>query len=402
VTLEQVRGREFAGANGSTVPGRLWAVRLAAHGHPSAGITVVVCAHPRCVSLPATRYTQTSPARRAALHHLAGHARSAGAPAPGTYCRCRLEEHPWHNAAAHPRCAGPVVLTLAADIAHTSWRLVETCTSCATATPRTTVLTPAPRGPAVEATPPRQPPGPLRPGPPPATTTSAPVATASGPKPRATAKKPRPLLLTAHQMGLARAALAYLRTVPAPTPESRLLALVLILRAAGTSRANLTGTDLTALRLPDPGAALTELVDTGIIVTAATVEQILTTTPADPALITLPDLAHPGRLALSNTARPRISGWATRLLAAKPLRSLPCSTRLLTLYLTSHADHAGAGTLDAHQAAATAGLPATDPADALTPHLIALVHADWLTTTPHPDGHYQLTQTTTPHLTACH
>ncbi|MFI9274932.1 hypothetical protein ACIGXM_30115 [Kitasatospora sp. NPDC052896] len=131
------------------VVGRLWAVRIAAYGHPSSGVLQVVCADTRCRTAH-RRFTEPAKAREAALEHLAAHARRAGALPPLLYCRCRSEDHAWH--AGRIRCTGGGVRVLSVDATRTSWRMVETCRACAGLMPRAKLLTGAvgrPAGPPV-------------------------------------------------------------------------------------------------------------------------------------------------------------------------------------------------------------------------------------------------------------
>ncbi|WP_405824344.1 hypothetical protein OG705_29500 [Streptomyces sp. NBC_00838] len=146
---------------------------------------------------------------------------------------------------------------------------------------------------------------------------------------------PPPFLLTTRQGEAARSLLSYVVSLPFPGPDSQLLAVVAAIRAARGGVGNLTGMDLSALRLGDPREAVDALRSLGWQVD----EAIFDSGPdAPPVPVTVPDLArrtgHP--LPLGKHVRSRVSGWTTRTLSAKPVRKLPPEVRLAGLFLAAH------------------------------------------------------------------
>ncbi|WP_369382610.1 hypothetical protein [Streptomyces sp. cg36] len=139
------------------VTGRVWTVRLAPYGRPSAGTVRLSCSRPACAD---QRFTTAAQARKGAVEHVNGHlahVRSGGGPRGDVWCACRAADCAWHTpdtldghrggarpAAAAVRCGGPVVLTVHADRAGRLWRIAETCARCAAATGDCRVLDTAP------------------------------------------------------------------------------------------------------------------------------------------------------------------------------------------------------------------------------------------------------------------
>lgn len=118
----------FAGAHRAVR--RSWTVEL----RPQAGGARLVCAH--CTALTAS--LRASSARSAALAHLACHARADAVPGYLRTCQCRERGCSWHP--RHRGCAGPVLLALTRDRSGRTWRLADTCASCAAATSNTAVV----------------------------------------------------------------------------------------------------------------------------------------------------------------------------------------------------------------------------------------------------------------------
>ena len=158
---------------------------------------------------------------------------------------------------------------------------------------------------------------------------SAPVATAPAAVPQQL-----PFLLTDAQGEAARTLLGYVLALPLPGPDAQLLAVVVAIRAARGGVGNVTGADLSALRLTDAREAVAALRGLGWRIADA----LLDGDPATPVPVTVPDLEretdHP--LPFGKTTRTRVSGWTARTLAAKPVRKLPPAARLAALVLAAH------------------------------------------------------------------
>ncbi|MGA4960344.1 hypothetical protein [Streptomyces lavendulocolor] len=147
--------------------------------------------------------------------------------------------------------------------------------------------------------------------------------------------QPLPYLLTAQQGQAARELLRYVTSLPLPGPEPQLLAVVVAIRAARGGVGNLTGADLSSLRLSDPRAAVDALRALGWQMDDA----IFVSDPgAPPVPVTVPDLGretgHP--LPLGKHPRSRVSGWTTRVLTVKPVKKLPPAARLAGLFAAAH------------------------------------------------------------------
>ncbi|MFC4564437.1 hypothetical protein ACFO4E_21460 [Nocardiopsis mangrovi] len=159
-------------------------------------------------------------------------------------------------------------------------------------------------------------------------------------------------------------------------PDSRLLALVCLLRGARTGRANLVGQDLRALRLRDPLASLTALTSSGWLETAPA--RVLEADPANPAPCAIP-VAAGNPWGLGRNGRSRVSGWASRVLAHKKLRKKANPVRLAALHTVAHAAPEGevrAGGADLTTACALNGAPELDAV------VTALADIGWLEPAP--------------------
>ncbi|MFJ7236050.1 hypothetical protein ACIQWB_02765 [Streptomyces olivaceus] len=119
-----------------------------------------------------------------------------------------------------------------------------------------------------------------------------------------------------------------------PGPDAQLVAVVVAIRAARGGVGNLTGADLSALRLGDAREAVDALRALGWQIGDA----LFDGDPATPVPITVPDLTreddHP--LPFGKNVRSRVSGWTTRALSAKPVKKLPPAARLAGLFLAAH------------------------------------------------------------------
>lgn len=146
--------------------------------------------------------------------------------------------------------------------------------------------------------------------------------------------QPAPFLLTTNQGEGARALLRHVTSLPLPGADARLLAVVVAIRAARGGVGNLTGVDLSGLRLGDPHGAVDALRGLGWRIDDA----LLSGDPATPVPVTVPAFADAGEhpLPLGAHTRSRVSGWTTRTLAAKPLKKLPPAGRLAGLFLAAH------------------------------------------------------------------
>ncbi|WP_282697161.1 hypothetical protein [Streptomyces sp. CC208A] len=139
------------GTQRERVAGRVWTVRLAPHGLPSAGSVRLSCSRPACAD---ERFPDATAGRKAAIGHVNAHLariRAGGGPHGEAWCACRAADCTWHTPdagrrdGARPpagavRCGGPVVLTVYADRAGRLWRIAETCARCAAAIPGCRVL----------------------------------------------------------------------------------------------------------------------------------------------------------------------------------------------------------------------------------------------------------------------
>ncbi|WP_075779680.1 hypothetical protein, partial [Streptomyces acidiscabies] len=146
----------------------------------------------------------------------------------------------------------------------------------------------------------------------------------------------------------ARAVLAYVAEhTPLPGPEARLAVLMLTLRTAHTGTGNLVGQDLTGLGLTDPQALVEELTGSGWLEIPCTAEELLASRPENPTPITVPSLVpaedEAGPFTFGKKMRPKLSGWAQRVVSDKKLRKkkAPATTRLLTLALAAQTDASG-------------------------------------------------------------
>ncbi|MEU0896843.1 hypothetical protein [Streptomyces massasporeus] len=195
------------------------------------------------------------------------------------------------------------------------------------------------------------------------------------------------LLTVATQWEHARSVLAHVTDhAPLPEPEARLLVLMLTLRTAHTGTGNLVGQDLTALGLTDPEDLVTKLTGCGWLELPGTAGDLLASRPENPTPITVPSLAPredgTGPFTFGKKMRPKLSGWAQKVISDKKLRKTKATagTRLLALTLATQTDASGRLGPDGHGIALNA-LTAWVPVDTgELKHLVdQLTAADWLT-----------------------
>ncbi|MEV7427612.1 hypothetical protein [Streptomyces sp. NPDC091212] len=128
---------------------------------------------------------------------------------------------------------------------------------------------------------------------------------------------------------------------PLPGPEARLLVVMLTLRTAHTGVGNLVGQDLTGLGLTDPEQLTEQLAECGWLSIPGTVGDLLASRPENPTPIAVPSLTPrpdtPSPFTFGKKLRPKLSGWAQRVVTDKKLRKLKASanTRLLALTLAT-------------------------------------------------------------------
>ncbi|MEI7030437.1 hypothetical protein [Streptomyces pratensis] len=146
----------------------------------------------------------------------------------------------------------------------------------------------------------------------------------------------------------ARSVLAHLAEhTGSPSPEARLLMLMLTLRTALTGTGNLVGQDVASLPLREPEDLVAQLVDNGWLVLPGTISDLLASRPENPTQITVPSLVpdHSGHgpFAFGKKVRPKLSGWAQRVVSEKKLRKARtgADARLLAIALATRSDFAG-------------------------------------------------------------
>ncbi|WP_331753880.1 hypothetical protein [Streptomyces sp. NBC_00826] len=156
------------------------------------------------------------------------------------------------------------------------------------------------------------------------------------------------LLTVATQWDHARSVLAHVADhSPLPGPEARLLVLMLTLRTAHTGTGNLVGQDLTALGLTDPEDLVEKLTGSGWLTLPGTVGDLLASRPENPTPITVPSLTPhedgTGPFTFGKKMRPKLSGWAQKVVSDKKLRKAKAAagTRLLALTLSAGTDASG-------------------------------------------------------------
>lgn len=138
----------------------------------------------------------------------------------------------------------------------------------------------------------------------------------------------------------ARTVLAHVADhTPLPGPEARLMAVVLTLRSALTGTGNLVGQDVRGLPLTEPEELIGRLVECGWLSIPGTADDLLASRPESPTSITIPSLMPDedgqGPFDFGRKTRPKLSGWAQRVIGDKKLRKKKtgAATRLLALAL---------------------------------------------------------------------
>ncbi|MET9663199.1 hypothetical protein [Streptomyces sp. NPDC006510] len=214
------------------------------------------------------------------------------------------------------------------------------------------------------------------------------------------------LLTVATQWDHTRSVLAHVANhTPLPGPEARLLVLMLTLRTAHTGTGNLVGQDLTALGLTDPQDLVEKLTGCGWLTLPGTAEALLASRPENPTPITVPSLVphedKAGPFTFGKKMRPKLSGWAQKVISDKKLRKAKATaaTRLLALTLATQSDTPGRLGPDGHGITLNAltGLVPVDAGE--LQHLVdQLTQADWLTDAALADTHLtgQLTERVLP------
>lgn len=199
----------------------------------------------------------------------------------------------------------------------------------------------------------------------------------------------RRLLTCPSQWEHARSVLAYAATrTPFPGTEAQLLVLLLTMRAVHSGTGKLTGQDVTALGLADPEQIVADLAACGWLELPGTVGELLASRTKTPVPVTVPSLLpRPDRTSLftfGKKMRPKLSGWAQRVIGDKKLRQAdaPAAARLLALTLATQTSAAGRLGADGR------GIPVEALHDQVPVdqnemrHLLDLLTAtDWLTAT---------------------
>ncbi|MFJ8159987.1 hypothetical protein ACIRBY_03550 [Streptomyces sp. NPDC096136] len=203
------------------------------------------------------------------------------------------------------------------------------------------------------------------------------------------------LLTVPTQWDLVRSLLAYVADhAPLPGPEARLLVLMLTLRTARTGTGNLVGQDIGALGLTDPEDLVEQLTACGWLALPGDVGDLLASRPENPTSITVPSLVPPedgpGPFTFGKKMRPKLSGWAQRVVSDKKLRKAKASAGVRLLALTLATQAGAAGELGSGgQGIALESLServAVDPGELR--HLVdELTAAEWLTAPVVTDTH---------------
>ncbi|MEU8655040.1 hypothetical protein [Streptomyces sp. NPDC048737] len=197
------------------------------------------------------------------------------------------------------------------------------------------------------------------------------------------------LLTVPTQWEHARSVLAHVADhAPLPGPEARLLVLVLTLRTAHTGTGNLVGQDLTSLGLTDPEGLVESLTGCGWLTLPGTVGDLLASRPENPTPVTVPSLTPredgTGPFTFGKKVRPKLSGWAQRVVSDKKLRKgkATAGTRLLALTLATRTSASGC-LGPGGQGIALDTLATPVPVDSGELHHLVdqLTAADWLTGT---------------------
>ncbi|MFF3957153.1 hypothetical protein ACFYY1_28620 [Streptomyces sp. NPDC001890] len=204
------------------------------------------------------------------------------------------------------------------------------------------------------------------------------------------------LLTVPTQWEHARSVLAHVADhSPLPGPEARLLAVMLTLRTAHAGTGNLVGQDVTTMGLTDPEGLVGELTCCGWLAIPGTIGDLLASRPENPTTVTVPSLVPhedgSGPFTFGKKMRPKLSGWAQRVISEKKLRKAkaPAPARLLAMTLATQASSDGrlgpSGRGIARESL-TAWVP-VDPEE-LQRLVDQLTRADWLTEATLTDTHF--------------
>ncbi|MFD8376082.1 hypothetical protein ACFV2Z_35905 [Streptomyces sp. NPDC059688] len=226
--------------------------------------------------------------------------------------------------------------------------------------------------------------------------------TSSGIEPASKEPAVARLLTVPTQWGHVRSVLAHVADhSPLPSPEARLLVLMLTLRTAHTGTGNLVGQDIITLGLNDPQDLVEQLTSCGWLTLPGTAGDLLASRPENPTPITVPSLTLQGDKAgpftFGKKMRPRLSGWAQKIVSDKKLRKAktPAGTRLLALTLATQTSTDGRlGLAGRGITLTTLATQIPVGADELEQLVDQLAGADWLTDATLTDTHLtgQLTE----------
>ncbi|MFJ6636398.1 hypothetical protein ACIQMR_34240 [Streptomyces sp. NPDC091376] len=123
--------------------------------------------------------------------------------------------------------------------------------------------------------------------------------------------------------------------------------MLLTLRTAHTGTGNLVGQNLTALSLNDPEGLVEKLTGCGWLTLPGTAGNLLASRPENPTPIIVPSLMPredgAGPFTFGKKMRPKLSGWAQRVVSDKKLRKgkAAAGTRLFALALATQTDLSG-------------------------------------------------------------
>ncbi|MEU8762695.1 hypothetical protein [Streptomyces sp. NPDC048659] len=203
------------------------------------------------------------------------------------------------------------------------------------------------------------------------------------------------LLAVPAQWEHARTVLAHVTDhTPLPGPEARLLVLMLTLRTAHTGTGNVVGQDLTGLGLTGPEELVEKLSDCGWLELPGTAADLLASRPENATPVTVPSLAPgddgTGPFTFGKKMRPKLSGWAQKIVSDKKLRKTKATaaTRLLALTVATQTDTSGSLGLQGRGITLdtlTTWVPATPGELQIQVH--QLTEADWLTNAALTDTH---------------
>lgn len=159
---------------------------------------------------------------------------------------------------------------------------------------------------------------------------TSPTSAPSAPDGFAAKRASLPFVLTPQQGEAARRLLSYVTALPLIGADEQLLATLIAIRAARDGTGNVTGQDLHSLRLPDAQGAVAALTALGW----RTAGDLPGSDPEVPVAVTVPGLVD--TLLISKSARSRVSGWTSRVLATRSLKKSSPAARLAALFLSAY------------------------------------------------------------------